>query len=293
MNARSDRPSGFLVVNAFLNSSKFNEIYSRLGESARSMGISLDVYSNAELFLDEAVGLAAEKYDFCLFWDKDIRLASRLEESGLRLFNPSRGIENCDSKIKTADMLFPKRIPMPETIPLPFTYDNVGYTDTSFLEQVRERLSLPFVIKEERGSFGAQVYLANTMEEAVSILEGIGGRPALAQRFVSECRGRDIRINMVGRKCIAAMERYNEKDFRANISGGGKASPCSPTQAELDLAAGVMELMELDFAGVDILRSKDGPLLCEVNSTPHFRSIEECTGANAADAIMKYISENI
>ncbi len=279
---------GFLVVNAFLNSSKFGDIYHRLCTAFDRVSTRLEVYTNAEL-LSGACFEKCAGYDFCVFWDKDVRLAASLEDRGVRVFNPSAGIEACDSKLAAAKILAGAGVAMPDTVALPFTYDNVGYTDLSFVEELESRFGYPFVIKADRGSFGAQVYLATDRKRAVEILLSLGGKAALAQEFIRESSGRDIRINMVGSRMAAAMERYNENDFRANITAGGSMKKYTPTPMEKEMAARVMDIMKLDFAGVDILFSHRGPLLCEVNSNPHFKSIYECTGVNVADEIAAHV----
>ena len=66
-----------------------------------------------------------------------------------------------------------------------------------------------------------------------------------------------------------------------------------PDTAQLDMARKVMQMLKLDFAGVDILFGKNGePVLCEVNSNAHFVNIYQCTGINAADAIIRYCLDN-
>lgn len=52
-------------------------------------------------------------------------------------------------------------------------------------------------------------------------------------------------------------------------------------------------MLLLDFAGVDLLFSKDGPLLCEVNSNAHFKALHELTGKNPADNIVQMLVEEI
>ena len=276
---------GFLVVNAFLHSHKFTEIYEWLEAAATKAGLELDVYTNAEEIPDG--------YDFCLFWDKDIPLARILEKKGIRVFNSSEAIRICDDKYATYEALLDADIDMPYTVSVPMTYENIGFTDFMFVKEKLSRFSYPVIIKECHGSFGAQVYLANDEKEACSILGNIGGKPAIFQEFLPECRGRDIRINMVGENAVCAMERYNEADFRANITGGGKMRPHEVTEEELILARKVMKALKLDFAGVDILLAKRGPLLCEVNSNAHFKNIYDCTGVNVAEHIIEYIKQRI
>lgn len=284
---------GFMLINSFLKSGKFEEIYSCLKNAFTASGITLDVLSGAELFLDSEQCSAADKYDFCLFWDKDIYLARLLEEKGLRLFNSSYGVAVCDDKWLTYEVLKKHNVPMPETISVPFTYENVGYNSFEFIDKAGSELSWPFVIKENKGSFGGQVYLAHNRAEAETILKNIAGKPAICQRFISESAGHDIRINMVGEKAAAAMERISDDDFRANITAGGHMKEHAVTDTELLLARQVMRYLKLDFAGVDILISDAGPLLCEVNSNAHFKNIFDLTGINVADAIAEYIKNAV
>ena len=76
------------------------------------------------------------------------------------------------------------------------------------------------VIKEAYGSFGEQVYLANSLEEANKIIDQIGYKDFLMQEYIATSKGRDIRINVVGDKAIVSMLRENKNDFRSNISNG-------------------------------------------------------------------------
>lgn len=292
MSARSDGViNGILVVNAFLGLEKFKTLYERLKKAARERDIQLDIMTNAapEFLMPEGVSEIAYSYDFCIFWDKDVRLGRQLERANLRLFNTADAIALCDNKADTYLALKTQDIPQPLSVPLPFTYDNLGYEDVSFFERIGELLGYPLVIKECCGSFGAQVYLAEDEARAHVILRKYGKRELIAQRFIKEAAGRDIRLNMVGDKCVAAMMRTNEEDFRANISNGGNGRAYEPTEEEIDLAKRCMEILHLDFAGVDILQSDEGPLVCEVNSNPQFVSTYECTGVDLGVEIMEYI----
>ena len=86
------------------------------------------------------------------------------------------------------------------------------------------------------------------------------------------------------------MRRSTDGDFRSNLTRGGAMEPYTPTEAEAALAIRAAKLLGLDFAGVDVLFGKDGPIICEVNSNPHFKTTLECTGVNMADEIMQHIA---
>ncbi len=51
---------------------------------------------------------------------------------------------------------------------------------------------------------------------------------------------------MVGENPVAAMYRYNDADFRANITNGGSMKPYEPKEAQVELARKVMRTLGLD-----------------------------------------------
>jgi len=283
--------TGILVVNEFLQSNKFNEIHAWLLEAANKQGIEMLLRTNADLLIDISEDTEVNKADFILFWDKDVRLAYYLEQLGYPVFNSSKAIELCDDKSLTHLTLMNSGIPMPRTIIAPKTFENIGYTNYRFLHQVAERIGFPMVVKESFGSFGQQVYLMKNIEELEEQVKQIGVKPILFQEFIKSSFGKDIRLQVVGKKIIASMYRYTENgDFRANLSIGGKMENYLPTKKQCELALRCCEIIGLDFAGVDLLFGEnEEPIVCEVNSNAHFKNIYDCTGVNVADAIISHI----
>ncbi len=285
---------GCLITNEYLNNSKFSVIHEWFMKSARKYSMDLKLKTNAEIpiFLggDSELG-DLRGLDFILFWDKDIRLGKYLEGKGYSLFNSADAIALSDDKSLTHMVLERVGIPMPKTLIAPMTYENIGYTNLDFLKQAEAVIGYPCVVKECFGSFGQQVYLAGNREELYEITQKIGGKPMLFQEFIENSRGRDLRLQVVGDKVIASMYRYSDQgDFRANITAGGKMKPYTPTKEQEELALLCCRTLGLDFAGVDLLFGNNGEtLVCEVNSNAHFKNIYECTGVNAADAILEHI----
>ena len=281
----------WLIVNGFIDAGKFRELYEYLSRAASHRGIELEIKSSASLCGVVGEVIASDRPDAVLFWDKDIHLARMLEKEGLRLYNSASAIEICDNKALTALCLTGK-VATPKTVIAPKTFEGIGYTSLDFLENATRLLGLPMIIKESYGSFGAQVYLARTLDEARKIVRGIGHKEFIMQQFISESAGRDVRVNVVGGRVVSAMERYNEGDFRSNITNGGKMKSIVITDEIADIAIRATEAIGLDFAGVDVLFGKDGPIVCEVNSNPHFKSSLECTGVDMSEKIIDYILEN-
>ena len=294
---------GLLIINEFLNADKFSEQSKWLMEAAKESQISLQIKTNAEILVHLETGDFKENYkkyygdlpDFILFWDKDIRLAMYFEALGIPVFNSAKAIANCDDKSMTHLLLTKEGIPMPKTILAPMTFTNIGFNNVKFLEQVKQKLTFPIVVKECFGSFGAQVYLAKDDKELHDIVLSVGAKPMLFQEYIKVSEGKDIRLQVVGNKVITAMYRYSTNgDFRANISNGGSMKPYEPNEIEVKLALRCCEILGLNFAGVDILFGENEErLVCEVNSNAHFKNIFDCTGVNTANAIIAYIKEKI
>ena len=110
------------------------------------------------------------------------------------------------------------------------------------------------------------------------------------QEFIKTSKGKDLRINVVGDKVIATVFRSNDNDFRSNITLGGDKQPYSPNEKQKQIAINAVKALGLDFAGVDVMFGEnDTPIVCEVNSNPHFKSTLECTGVDLALSIADYV----
>lgn len=288
-----NRAYAWLVVNGFIHTEKFEQIFDWLVQAADEQHCTLEIKANTKLLPALEPQLEERRPQFVIFWDKDVRLARLLEKKGLRLYNSAQSIETCDDKSRTYIELCNSGIRMPRTIVAPKTFRPQGYPEFGFLEQVEWTLGYPMVLKECFGSFGQQVYLIRNRMEMEKYLGQIQNRPCLFQEYIACSRGRDIRIQMVGSHAVASMYRFHTSDFRANITGGGRMEPYEPNPRQLEMAQKVMRELKLDFAGIDILFGQnEEPVLCEVNSNAHFVNLYQCTGVNAAEKIVRYCLED-
>ena len=286
---------GYLIVNGFLRTQKFERLYALLQNAAKTRKIELEIRTGSSILRDlQSDKHTADLPTFALFWDKDVYLAKRLERLGVRLFNNARAVELCDNKLLTALALAEKGIETPKTVFAPKTFEGVGYHDLRFLTEAEQTLGCPMVIKEGYGSFGAQVYLAKNRAEAEKIIEKIGYKDFLMQEFIACSQGRDVRVNVVGGKAVCAILRENGADFRSNISGGGTASAYTLTDEQAKIAIAACEAVGADFAGVDVLFGEGNkPLVCEVNSNPQFESTLLATGVDLSEYIFDYVVKRL
>lgn len=279
----------YMVVNAFLAQKSFHKMAEVFVEAAKDQGMNLVIKGNDSFINPDSL---INPPSAALFLDKDLRLAKRMEMAGIRLYNTEKAIGVCDDKTLTSLVFEEFALPQPRTILSPMTFPNIGYTNLDFLKEVMAALPFPLVVKEGKGSFGQQVYLARDEEELKAIVRGIPEGNILFQEFIRESAGHDLRLFVVGDEVVASMQRVNESgDFRANIERGGTAKAYAPTTEEKNLALLAARACGVDFAGVDLLQSKDGPLICEVNSNAHFLGLMDLTGVNPAQHIISLIKE--
>lgn len=283
----------WLVVNSFMDKEKFVNLYDMLCLAFKKHDVELQIKRAADISLEVGYQIK-EKPAFVLFWDKDIYLAERLENQGLKLFNSSKAINLCDNKILMYQELNKKGVKIPRTFIAPKTFEGLNYRQRGFIDNVVKEIGLPLVIKGAYGSFGEQVYLASSLAELNKIIDGLGYKDFLMQEYIASSKGQDIRINVVGNKAVVSMLRTNEKDFRSNISNGGHGSLYQPEKEYLDLAIKAAKALGLDFAGVDVMFGPNNePIICEVNSNPQFKSTYDATGINLADVIAEYILKSL
>ena len=174
----------------------------------------------------------------------------------------------------------------------------VGIPRTVFARQSQEPDSLidvvggsPVVIKLLEGTHGIGVVLAETRKAAKSVIQAFYGLGAslLVQEFIEEANGADIRVIVVGDRVAGAFMRKNDEDFRSNLHRGGKSLPVELNKKETNIALKAANTLGLPIAGVDIIRSKRGPLVLEVNSSPGLGGIEKQTGEDIAGEIIDYV----
>jgi len=191
-------------------------------------------------------------------------------------------------KLSSLQILARAGVGLPKTVFTNYTKD---------VEHVVESVGgPPLVLKLLEGTQGLGVVLAETQNAATSVLEAFNGLGArvIAQEFIKEAGGADIRAFVVDGKVIGAMKRQGkEGEFRSNLHRGGNANVIELTDEEEKTALKATKAMGLGVAGVDMLQSSKGPLVLEVNSSPGLEGIEVATKKNIAKEIIRYLELNV
>ena len=249
-----------------------------------------------ELFLESGVFACypptRPKFAHAVFWDKDTVLGYALERAGVKLYNSARTVELCDDKQKTYAALFGK-VDFPQTVCAPLVYDVSAGEDERLLSLAEEKLGYPMVVKENTGSQGRQVYLAENRAELQILHERLVHVPHLFQRFVQSSKaGTDIRVYLIGGRAVGAVRRENTVDFRSNTARGGKLERTDAPQALMQAAEKVGECLGLDFGTADFMQENGNYLFIEANSSAYTQNAEKC-GIPLTDLFAAHIAKQV
>lgn len=212
----------------------------------------------------------------------------QFQEMDVFCANTAHGILNSRDKLRSLQILSRHNIGIPRTT---FVRDK-----NDVLPAIERVGGAPVVIKLIEGTQGIGVLLAETVKQAESIVELLQSQKqnVLIQKFVAESRGKDIRAFVVGDQVVAAMRRVAQgQEFRSNVHRGGIAEPVDLDETYIETAIRCTQIMGLRVAGVDMLESKDGPQVMEVNSSPGLEGIETATGLDVAGAVIDYIAAQV
>lgn len=211
----------------------------------------------------------------------------QLEMMGVFCVNDSVAITRARDKLRSLQLLSKKGIGLPIT----------GFAHR--LDEIKDLIKMvggpPLILKFLEGTQGIGVILVESTKAARSVLEAFLGLKVniMVQEYIKEAGGADIRCFVVGEKVVAAMKRQSKspEEFRSNLHRGGFATAENITDEERQMAIRAAEIIGLNVAGIDIVRSDRGPLIIEVNASPGLEGIEKTTKIDVASEIIKFIEK--
>lgn len=199
----------------------------------------------------------------------------------------SQALIRSRDKLRSLQILSRAGIGLPKTVFMDYSKDTEG-----IVESVG---GAPVIIKLLEGTQGLGVVLAENKKAAQSVIEAFHGVHAriIVQEFIKEAKGADIRAFVVDGEVVGAMKRQAlNGEFRSNLHRGGYAEVVKLSRQERAAAISAAKKMGLGVAGVDMLPSKRGPLIVEVNSSPGLEGIEGATKVDIAGKIIRYLEKN-
>ncbi|MBS1979516.1 MAG: 30S ribosomal protein S6--L-glutamate ligase [Bacteroidetes bacterium] len=199
----------------------------------------------------------------------------------------SQALIRSRDKLRSLQILSRAGLGLPKTVFMDYSRDTEG-----IIEAVG---GAPVVIKLLEGTQGLGVVLAENKKAAQSVIEAFHGVKTriIVQEFIKEAKGIDIRAFIVNGEVVGAMRRQaRDGEFRSNLHRGGTAQVIKLNRNERHAAIIAAKKMGLGVAGVDMLPSKRGPLIIEVNSSPGLEGIEGATKVDIAGKIIQYLEKH-
>lgn len=215
--------------------------------------------------------------------DYGLAVLTHFERAGVPSVNSTIAIQRSRDKLRALQYLSAHDVGIPRTA--------IARTPEAIRGAVDAVGGTPVIIKLLKGTQGVGVMKAESPEGVESIIDTLWGlgQNIILQEFIAESMGRDLRAIVIGGELVAAMRRTAKKgEFRSNLhrGGNGQRTELDPKyqRAALDAA----RIMGLGVAGVDLLESRDGPRVIEVNSSPGLRGVERATGIDIAQRIVAH-----
>jgi RimK family alpha-L-glutamate ligase len=208
-----------------------------------------------------------------------------IEARGVPVMNPPKAIERSVDKFLTTALLQQAGLPTPETIVCERAADAIAAA----------RALGDVVVKPMFGSMGHGMMRVSDPDIAFRVFTTLEQVRAVfyLQRAVDH-GGRDIRAFIVGGRVIAAIERRSHDDWRTNVARGGSARPFELPDEWERLAIGAAAVVGADYAGVDLLPSRDGGVfVLEVNGIPGWQALQAATGVDVAAAIVTSLEHRV
>ena len=225
------------------------------------------------------------RIDFSLNIDLELSIIKQFQMMGIPVVNKYMPIARAKNKLRTMQILTNSRIPVPRTV----VVRRFEYLD----EAIKSVGGYPVILKVAYGTYGIGVVLLESRRSLYSTLDILwkhsGSNLVLIQEYVAEAQGTDIRAFVVGNKVVAAMKRVAKAgDFRSNLDLGGEAQRAKLNEHEEKMAVRATKALNLDISGVDIIRTKRGPVIMEINSNPGIAGITTTTGVDVASEVIRY-----
>jgi ribosomal protein S6--L-glutamate ligase len=202
---------------------------------------------------------------------------------GIPVLNTALAIARSRDKLRAMQLLTKRNIDVPITV--------CARTPDSIDQALAHVGGPPCIVKLQQGAQGIGTMIAETPQAVTSLLETLWamGQDIVLQQYIAEAKGRDIRAIVVGGRVVAAMRRQAKAgEFRSNLHRGGLGLRVALDPRYRRAAIAATAVMGLEMAGVDLLETREGPKILEINSSPGLEGIERASGVDVAGAIVRH-----
>ena len=208
-----------------------------------------------------------------------------LEKRGVYLFNPPKVVERTVDKYYTTSLLATAGLPTPPTV----VTENYSEAMAAFAE-----LGEDVVVKPLFGSLGRGMVRVTDPDTAHRVFRALdlGRYVYYLQQFVPH-DNQALRVFVLGSRVVGAMLRRGDS-WKTNIALGARPQAVTLRPEEEELALEAARVLGAAYAGVDLLRSREGELyVLEVNGIPGWQGLQEVCEVDVAGEIADYVLKEL
>ncbi|HSV71151.1 MAG TPA: RimK family alpha-L-glutamate ligase [Methylibium sp.] len=203
-----------------------------------------------------------------------------LRELGVAVYNDARAIERSVDKAMTSLLLHAAGIATPPT----WAMESSAHAQRLVTRESAAGRAL--VLKPLFGSQGKGLRRIGWVDGAHVPLPDLKdfGHLAYLQRYVAS-PGHDWRVLVVGGRAVAAMRRVSVHWIH-NVKQGARVEPAVLTPELAELAERAAAALQMDYAGIDLLPTPEGPQVLEVNGVAAWHGLQRVTAFSIAEALV-------
>lgn len=208
-----------------------------------------------------------------------------LQNSPIKIINNFDTVKICGDKAFTSCILQKHQVPIPRF--------KVAFDRRSALKAA-EQLGYPLVLKPVDGSWGRLMAKINDPNAAEAVFEHKSYLPSYfhsiyyLQEYI-EKKNRDMRAFVIGDEVIGAAYRVSDH-WITNADRGGKAKPCSITNEMEEICKKAAEAVGGEALAVDLLETKHGLLVNEINYSMEFKESMKVIQTNIPAKLIDYLT---
>jgi ribosomal protein S6--L-glutamate ligase len=217
-----------------------------------------------------------------------------IEKRGVPVMNPVRAIERAVDKFYTTALLQEAGLPTPETVVCEGLDQAMAAVRAMLGRKPGEGGDV--IVKPIFGSMGHGLVRLSDPDAAFRVLRSLEQvRTVFYLQRAIDHGGRDVRVFVVGGRVLGAIERSAAAgDWRTNVTRGGSARAITLPPEWEPLALGAAAAVGADYAGVDLLPSRDGTVfVLEVNAIPGWQGLQRATGIDVGGAIVEHLERKV
>ncbi len=263
-------------------------LYTKLQKYCQQYGATLDILKNSYFVCQfdqngSQIWYQGKKFNISEYQLAFLRFAIKAPHAGdhyiSREFISSTipVINSPDAIIQTRDKL--QTLQNLSRLGLPVTPTFIVRTRDQISEVLEKIGPGPYIIKNIFGSGGQAVLQAFNAAQVYAMFDYIWNlnrnEILMIQPYLGSTPASDVRVLYFNNVLWRAILRSSQYDFRTNVHIGATTEPTILTAEEKKICDCAVRSSGLVLAGLDFLRTSQGPMILEINGCPGFTGISE------------------